>query len=782
MMKNISVKNKILLMVTIPIASFLVYAFIAILGNYKTLHQMQSVKNFLQLTTDSRAVIHELQKERGISAGFLASNGKKFAARLSVQRAKTDEVIQNFVHYLNNFDKSSYSKNIIEHINNTPAKLEIIKSIRNKVDNLVIDADTEIEKYSKVMNYLLQYNYYLSTVNNNYEISKIVNSCNLVNKVKEYAGVERALLTLVFSSNRLDATNFNKLNNYVSSQNTNIKNILESDNEIIKANIDVFNDTREINKYRNIAFSKIQKIEILTKIQSLIGYGGLIHQFKNYVLRGKKKYYENFNKKYDEVMKYINQYKSIPDISSDEREKLNIIAKTFLQYKNGLPKVVQSYGKINIEALDQLVKVNDNPALNAIDTLSKGFIDVDAEEWFDVSTRRINRLKDISDQIYKQINKKIDNKIDEEWKNQLLMIAVALIILILTLTMAFMLIRNFITSLNNFTYGLEQFFKYLNREINRAKTIETSNDEIGLMAKTVNKNIKKIENDIENDREFLDEVKDVISKMKHGKFKQQISKEPNTDTLKELKILINELAKNIENSVVRDMSLLTSVIDDYSRYNFDSKIPDAYENVAVAINNLGNTISKMLNNNYEKGKNLKNRADELNTNMQNFTHSFSEQIKKVDSSSQSLNLLASGISETVDSMTGINNQSQEIESIISVIDEIADKTNLLALNAAIEAARAGQHGRGFAVVAEEVRNLAEHTQKSLTDIHTSVQALTNALEEISKDLNSQAKSVYQINETVLQINESAKSNLEIVNNTKNIANSVNLLSKELIKV
>jgi len=95
-------------------------------------------------------------------------------------------------------------------------------------------------------------------------------------------------------------------------------------------------------------------------------------------------------------------------------------------------------------------------------------------------------------------------------------------------------------------------------------------------------------------------------------------------------------------------------------------------------------------------------------------------------------------------MEQLSNEAGEVKNVLTVISDIAEQTNLLALNAAIEAARAGEHGKGFAVVADEVRKLAERTQKSLAEINSTINVIVQSISESSETMNVNATNVGEL--------------------------------------
>jgi len=100
--------------------------------------------------------------------------------------------------------------------------------------------------------------------------------------------------------------------------------------------------------------------------------------------------------------------------------------------------------------------------------------------------------------------------------------------------------------------------------------------------------------------------------------------------------------------------------------------------------------------------------------------------------------------EMAEKIEQLSSDADQVKEVLTVISDIADQTNLLALNAAIEAARAGEHGRGFAVVADEVRKLAERTQKSLVEIQSTINVIVQAIMEAGDQMNKNSKNIQDL--------------------------------------
>ncbi len=546
-----SIRIKLIVLLLFPSLAFVYFAGSSFLQLKSRATDNANISTLSELATTMSSLIHECQKERGYTAGFLGSGGTKFSSEIISQRNQTDMRAAALDDFLKQNPTENMPAEIASAVNDALKKIALLKNTREQISDQSIEAKDAIGYYTSMNGLFLKATGKIAHQSSDDTLARELAAYTNFLKSKERAGIERAVLSNTFAQDAFGPGMYNKFISLIEAQDVYLDSFLAGSTSEASAQYE--------QAYSDPSFGQVQEYR-----------------------------------------------------------------------KNALAKAAE------------------------------GGFGVKAEDWFQVSTSRINKLKEVEDALSSIILTRAEMIKNQAHSAMIAIGSAGVVVLALTCFGGFVVIRSIIAPINSSVNAMNQI---ASGDLT-VRLDESRNDELGAIAKASNKMAIELSTVI---KEVISASHDVAS-------------------------AATEVSANAE-------EISAGMFEQSSSLN---QVSAAVEEMSASINEVAGKSSHTVDLASQSGVQAKSGGE------------------VVEHTIKGIEEIGSLVNQSATTIGSLGSKSQEIGQIIETINDIAEQTNLLALNAAIEAARAGEHGRGFAVVADEVRKLAERTTDATSEVSQSI--------------------------------------------------------------
>ncbi|MEO5350479.1 MAG: nitrate- and nitrite sensing domain-containing protein [Magnetococcus sp. YQC-3] len=421
---------KLILILVIPMIGICGFVTLGMHEKLSVIERMDQISRLSGLISQISMFAHEIQKERGMSSGFLGSRGANFRNELYKQRIQTDNAFEQLKE-LSDLFANEHTTKIGQASLDAFNSYQQIDGMRSRVDHLETSVQDELRFYSQINEHFIDLIDYLSSISNDIRFSNLVRNYGTFLQGKERVGIERAIVVNVLTSGTFGPGMYRKFTTVISEQET-IFRIFRSladqddmelfDQKMSDPSVHKTHKMRETiisQGYDNAAYV------LFSQLNYYMALRGTYHSIKNLLIRGslygyqddsfnpeqnQVKYKNQFNDNYYAIKKLVeNIHELSPDeISPDELNDVNTVWNNIQEYYKSVDIIIdlQKQGK-HIHEIDQNVqagvKIDDTDANAAIQRLMEsrlGFrFNIDPKDWFNTITTKIELLKAVDDHL-----------------------------------------------------------------------------------------------------------------------------------------------------------------------------------------------------------------------------------------------------------------------------------------------------------------------------------------------------------------------------------------------